>query len=188
MIAVIDTETTGLLKDGVTDWLMQPGIVQLGVVMLDPETLEERSSFETAINPELPVQRWEEGAIKTHGISPDDVKNAPTLMGAFGAFAQSIVGATHWAGYNIRFDKGVIWHQLFRYGFERHFPWPPRDLEVMDLVSKHLGTVPGKRHNRWKLGDAYAKIVGTTFEEAHDALADVRATAQLLKKLRHGAA
>lgn len=186
-IAVIDTETTGLVDFKSDRWEKQPGIVQVGAMVLqrlqdhDGDVWAAPRTFELMVNPEIPV--WDEGAIKAHGKVPADVEGAPTFFSAHMALSGFIQGADYWAGYNVKFDKGVIWHQLMRYGFEKHFPWPPREIEVMDLVSAKLGRVPNKGHDKWKLGPAYKAVTGKDPVDAHDALGDVRMTAELLQLL-----
>ena len=182
MIFLNDFETTGLPKDGNPDFLIQPGIVQIGTVILDSD-LKEIASYKTYINPEVPDSRWEAGAIKVHKITPDMVQTAPTFFAAFDDFAALAEGCDTWAGYNTKFDKDILWFQLLRYGFERSFPWPRKDLDVMKLASDRL-SIEGKRGNkRPKLIEIYEHLFGESFE-AHDALEDIRATARVLRELK----
>jgi DNA polymerase III epsilon subunit-like protein len=171
----IDFETTGLLKEGSADFIIQPGIVQIGAVRTDGR------EFSTLINPEL-SRDWEAGAMKVHGITPDDVKNAPTFFAIFPKFAEFVTGCDTWFGYNTKFDKDVLWHQLFRYGFERSFPWPVNDLDVMKLASNHMAMQGKRGTKRPKLVEIYEHLFKQPFE-AHDALKDIRATHRVLKEL-----
>src|ERR1700743_3159674 len=123
MQCFIDLETTGLTQPS-NDFIVQPGIVQIGAVRSDGK------EFSSYVNPEL-ARDWEAGAIKTHGITPEQVANAPTFFAIFPAFAAFVLGCDTWGGYNTKFDKDVLWYQLQRYGFERSFPWPINDLDVM---------------------------------------------------------
>lgn len=162
--------------------MRQPGIVQIGALVLD-DKLNEIEAFDTLVNPDIAEGAWQENAIKTHGITPARVANAPSLLGAFSRFASLVNGSVYWCGYNTKFDRDVLWYQLLRYGFERSFPWPIEELDVMKIVSKKLGKVAGKTHDRWKLVDAYAKLFNGETYEAHDALADVRATGRVLREI-----
>ena len=181
MISIIDFETTGLLKEGSNDFLAQPGITQIGLVRLD-EKFNEIGHVDQLINPDIAAGAWSQEAIKVTGIGPEQVKDAPTLLGVFDVFANAVRGSLFWSGYNTPFDKGVLWHQLMRYGLEKNFPWPPRDFDLMKSVGDKLGSPPGKRHNRWKLGDAYQKIFGKQFDDAHTGIADCRAVADLIRE------
>lgn len=187
MIFLCDFETTGLLKPG--DWLLQPGIVQVGALRLYSrceeekyaEYLEEKDAIDTFINPEVPFE-WEKKAIETHGITPEMVKDAPTLFAFFDRFAEMATGCDTWAGYNSQFDKKVLKHQLERYGLEMNFPWPRQEIDVMELAKNHMA-MQGKRGTKPpKLEEIYSALFNETFK-AHDALADIRATARVMKEL-----
>lgn len=176
---MLDTETTDLVKEGVTDFLDQPGICQIGIVILD-EKFKEIDSFQSLVNPEK--SKWSEGAMKVHGITPDRVKDAPTYFALHDQIADMAEGCSTWSGYNTKFDKDVLWFQLLRYGFERSFPWPRYDLDVMKLASEKMA-MQGKRGlKRPKLIEIYEHLFNESFD-AHDALEDIRATARVLKEL-----
>lgn len=176
-----DTETTGLLKDGNPDFLAQPGICQIAVLILDQD-FKEIDFFNTKVNPER--GGWEDGAIKTHGITPEMVENSPTFFALFPDLARLATGATHWVGYNNHFDKRVLWHQLMRYGFEMNFPWPQQDIDVMKLAASHMA-MQGKRGNKNpKLSEIYEFLFPMKTYGAHDALEDCRATADVLRELK----
>jgi DNA polymerase III epsilon subunit-like protein len=182
MILMTDTETTDLLVDGSEDFIRQPGIVQVAMIKLDDD-FNEIDRFQSLVNPEIAAGAWGEKAIATHGIKPEDVIGAPTFYSLFPAIAGFARGCRSWGGYNIRFDKRIFWFQLRRYGFEMNFPWPPHEIEVMDLVKRRL-ELRGRRDVKPpKLADAYQLIVGKPMQDAHDALADVSATAEILRHL-----
>jgi DNA polymerase III epsilon subunit-like protein len=175
MILLTDTETTGLLKNH-RDWFGQPGICQIGAVKLDDD-LKEIGSFNLLVNPE--IGKWEPEAIATHGITPDAVKDAPTFFEAGAAFAEFALGCHTWGGFHCKFDKDVLWWQLLRYGLEKNFPWPIREVDVMKRASKIM-EVQGKRGTKFPtLGEAYKYCFNRDFDNAHDAVADIRATAEI---------
>lgn len=175
MILLCDCETTDLLSPR-QDFLSQPGIVQLAAVKLSND-LRELDSFNILVNPEK--HTWSESAMATHGITHDDVKDAPTFFEAGRAFAEFALGCDTWGGYNCKFDKDVIWWQLLRYGLEKNFPWPLRDVDVMKRAGKIM-EVQGKRGMKHpKLSEAYEYCFKRPMENAHDAMGDVRATAEV---------
>lgn len=179
MILLIDTETTGLLSKS-ADWIAQPGICQIGAVKLD-DALVEIDSFYSLVNPE--AVKWHEEAIKTHGITPDMVADAPTFFEIGPALARFAVGCDVFAGFNTKFDKNVIWFQLLKYGLEKSFPWPPLDVDVMKLASS-LMELQGKRGTKNpKLVDAYERFCGKLLADAHNALVDIRATADVWRAI-----
>lgn len=179
-IAFIDYETTGLLVQGSNDFMVQPGIVQIGAIRLDDKG-KEVARLDQIINPEMKIG---EQASKVHGLYEEHVQDAPTFFEFFPTFADFVLGARSWGGYNNPFDQGVLWFQLIRYGFERRFPWPMEDIDVMKLVSRHLGTVPGKGHDRWKLGNAHLEILGKPLEGAHGAIEDIEGTVNVWRKIK----
>lgn len=165
-IVFIDFETTGLLRHGSNDWMVQPGVVQIGAIRIDGDG-KETGRISQLVNPEMKI---DDGAAKVHGISSEMVKDAPSLFEFLPAFSKFVLGSSAWGGYNSPFDKDVLWFQLLRYGAEKNFPWPPNDIDVMKLVSAHLGQVTGKSHDKWKLGNAYKEVFGKPLEGAHGAI------------------
>lgn len=182
MFAVIDKETTGLLDEKSEDFMRQPGIVQLGVLILDSNMVEV-DRLASLVNPDMSAAGWDEKAIEVHGIKPEDVLNSPSYMAIHPSFAELVRGCKYWVGFNNRFDRKVLWYQLLRYGLEKNFPWPPEEIDVMKVSKDKLNT-RGKRGTKpVTLGEAYEALVGKPMEGAHDALQDIRGTAELLRIL-----
>lgn len=177
MMCFYDLETTGLPNPARKDL---PGIIQIAAALYD-ENGQEIDTYETKINPEIKKIEWQEGAIRTTGVGPDDVgKDWPTFFEVFPEFADFVARATVLGGYNIlHFDDDVLYNNLVKYGFEKHFPWPRHRVDVMDL-SKAYHNQKGKRGNkRPKLTEIYAEIFGEEMEGAHDAMVDVRGVARV---------
>ena len=177
-----DFETTGLPKEGNTDFLVQPGICQIGAVVVD-DKWKIIKRLNTLVNPEISEQRWEAGAIKVHGISPDKVQDAPTFFAIFQELAAMAQGCDAWGGYNTKFDKDILWFQLLRYGFERSFPWPRLDYDVMKFAKDRMA-MEGKRGTKNpKLVEIYEFLFPGKSFDAHDALEDIIATVEVAKEL-----
>jgi len=179
---VIDFETTDLLKDGVTDFLAQPGICQVGAMRIRStmDGLYCDDEFQSLVNPE--IAKWADGAMKVHGLTPEKIVSAPTFFELFPKLAEFVLGCDTWVGYNNPFDVDVLKFQLQRYGFDTSFPWPPKQVDVMTIASKRLNGMGKRGQKRWKLVDAYQEVFGVGFEGAHDAMNDVRATGKLYVK------
>lgn len=175
MLIAVDFETTGLIRGNTSDPFAQPGIVQIGMVRLDGK-FNEISSFKSFVNPEIPAERWEPIAIDTHGIKPNDVISSPSFATLFNEIAAFASNCKYWIGYNTRFDMDILWFQLMRYKFERSYPWPRYDVDIMSYVTHRLG-------KQTKLGVAYNLITGRPMEGAHDALADLRGTIEIARLL-----
>lgn len=189
MILFIDTETTGLTKAS-PDWMAQPGICQIGAIKFERAFIgydpidgsdhyewAETDSFYTLVNPE--INKWEPEAIKTHGITPEQVADAPTFFEIGPALARFALGCDTWAGFHTNFDKTVLWHQLMKYGLERSFPWPPNEIDVMKVAGRVMEQQGKRGTKNPKLAEAYEFFFNKGFAGAHDALADIRATAAI---------
>jgi DNA polymerase III epsilon subunit-like protein len=177
-LVVIDTETTGLLRSTL-DPKQQPGIIQIAAIKLN-DRWEEIGSYETIMDPETFM---EEDALKTHGITLEKARPFGPLTAHFYNFAEFILGAKTWVGFNCEFDKNVLWWQLLRYNLQTKFPWPPYELDVMK-VSRDIVNIQGKQDLKYpSLWELHQHFFGEGFEWAHDALADCRATARCGKRL-----
>lgn len=186
-VLFLDTETTGLVTKS-TDFMGQPGICQLGAVRLvnsfsdengNPSEWVEDGHIDCLVNPEH--VKWHDDAIKTHGITPDRVRDAPTFFEIGPMLAQFTVGCEVWYGYNAKFDQDVVWYQLLKYGLERNFPWPPVCVDVMQIAARKM-EMQGKRGiKNPSLSEAYHHFFGKPFDGAHNALADIRATIEVWK-------
>ncbi len=179
MILFLDFETTGLVNKS-QDFMAQPGIVQIGAIRMR-EDGEEDNSFYTLVNPEFVT--WEPGALKTHGITPDAVKDAPTFFEIGPALSTFALGCDAWAGYNSKFDRDVLWFQLLKYGLERTFPWPPQEIDVMKIANRAMEQQGKRGTKNPKLTEIYEHLFGEPLKGAHNALEDIRATARVYREL-----
>lgn len=154
----IDTETTGLESDA--------GVCQLAVVLLDTVTWEiaERKSY--LVNPEKPIS---ESARRIHGISDDMVQGCPTLADLLDDptlrdfFSLPVV-----FGHNVGYDIRMIGNEVFDHA------------QPLDTLPILRTCFPNWANH--KLGYACDRL-GITLTNAHDALADIEATAAILKHL-----
>lgn len=175
---VIDTETTGLLRS-TNDPKQQPGIIQLAAVKLNLNWVEV-GAYETLVDPETFM---EPEAFNTHGISLEKARPFGPLTAHFHDFADFILGASTWVGFNCEFDKNVLWWQLMRYNLQTKFPWPPHELDIMK-IARDVANIQGKSDLKYpNLRELHQTFFGESFDNAHDALADCRATARCGQKL-----
>ena len=136
-------------------------IVEIAVVTLDPETWETQDEYDTLINPERDV-----GPTGVHGVTAGMVELAPVFGEILGPLTQRVRGAVLIA-HNLPFDT-----RMMRYEFERlHVP-----------VDFGQGWCTLKA-TRARLGAA-CRSNGIRLANAHRALADARATAELARRLR----
>lgn len=156
LVAVVDVETTGLYPQ------RNDRIVELAVVVLDlrGRIIREMTSL---INPHRDI-----GPTRIHGLRSEDVIHAPSFEEIASHFIDILQGTVAIAGHNIRFDQQFIEHELMRI----KAPIPQfHSICTMQLAGG------GKLVN-------CCEDFGIPFNaEAHHALNDARATAQLLFSL-----
>lgn len=189
MYLVFDTETTGLPNNfdaSLSQSDNWPRMVQIAWQLhADDGTLLENEDF--IIRPEgydIPYK-----AYAIHGISTEMAqREGQDLETVLRKFLAVVEKATFGVGQNIDFDYKIIGAEFFRKGLENTL----QDLPKLDTM--HLGTeftaIPSGRGGKFKspkLSELYEKLYGHAFEEAHNAAADVNATAQVFfEMLRRG--
>ena len=157
-LVVLDTETTG--ADPIQDHIVQLAWIRL---MPDGATTE----FETLVNPEMPIPAE---ARAVHGISNEDVEFAPPFRRIAPDLLQAFEGVDL-AGYNLlRFDLPLLRNEFQRAGHR----WDPAEARVLDAQ-----IIFHKREPR-DLKAAYRFYCGLEHAGAHGALADTRATLEVL--------
>ena len=72
------------------------------------------------------------------------------------------------------FDRKVLRFELERYDKLTKFPWPYEHLCTVEIGE----SVWGKKR---KLGEIYSEITGKEHKGAHRSIADVRATAEIVR-------
>lgn len=159
-LVFFDVETTGL--NVIRDRILQIALVKLHKNGQPP------SELSMLINPGIPIS---EEAMAVHGITPKDLANKPV----FAQVAQKIwdfIGASDLAGYNSnRFDVPMLMEEFARVGME------------FDISKRRLIDVQRifyKMEPR-TLKAAFRFYCQKELEDAHDALADVRATIDVFK-------
>jgi len=108
-VAVIDFETTGLCPG--TD-----RVVEVAVVRIEPGQ-EPSLVLDTLVNP-----RRSMACTEIHGITDDDVKDAPEFSDIAEEFVASIAGCAV-AAYNVYFDLGFLNYELSRARLGRDCPY-----------------------------------------------------------------
>lgn len=157
-LAVVDLETTGTTE--------RDRAVQIGVVKVYPDgTITE---WTTLVNPEMSIPAE---ATRIHGVSNDDVANAPTFRQIAVPLAKGLKNCDI-AGYNVRFDIRVLLREYRRIGF-------PLDAGILDGHVVDAYRIFQSREKR-NLSAAVRFYLGESFDDAHDAMTDARATLSVL--------
>ena len=158
-IVFFDLETTGL--DIAND-----RIVELCYIKVEPNGNEESKAMR--LNPEKHIS---ESATKEHGISDEDVKDCPTFKEIAPALAETLQGCDL-AGFNSnKFDIPMLAEEFLRAGVDMDFS-NRRFIDVQNIYHKM---------ERRTLIAAYKYYCGKDLNDAHSALADTRATYEVLQ-------
>jgi len=160
-IVVLDVESTG--KERVTDQIIEI-CIRFGI----EQTAESRV---WRIRPEVPIHPE---AVAVHGITPEAVAACPLFADLVSEFLPLIAGADVIVGYNVSFDLDMIQAELSR------AKMPPLDLAgklVVDVLRLWHHVEPRT------LVAAHQKFCGEALVDAHQAEADVAATARVLASM-----
>jgi len=178
-----DTETTGLPIDykahvhDVNNW---PRLVQLAWIAFDGSGKEvaSRNHIITPISFEIP-----EAASDIHGITQEmAVMQGIPIQRALGEFWVAVQMSHILVGFNVNFDRKVTGAEFIRSGMEEVY----EHMKTMDryctmFKSTNICKIPqvGRGGYKWpKLQELHKYLFDEEFDGAHDALADVRATAR----------
>ncbi len=154
-----DLETTGIdvAKDR---------IIEIALLKVHPGGKEE--VYEKRINPEMEIPKE---STEIHGITDADVENAPKFKDVAREIARFIEGCDL-AGYNSnKFDIPLLAEELLRAGVDYDLR-KCRFVDVQNIFHKM---------EKRTLAAAYKFYCNQNLENAHSALADTRATYEILK-------
>lgn len=170
-ILLIDFEGTGLDLDK-----SEP--TQLGAVLLDKQTLEEKKSFVSYIAIEHP-EHMTDGAIEISGITPDMLQDAPKPKQVMNTFLEEFGTNVFLASWNSSYDQAMltkmlkaIGKNLFEYDYHYLDIWP---LAYLYMVKQGKGDIVR--------GEPTFQYFGLPPRTTHDALEDCRHTAEVLRKV-----
>ena len=160
-IIFFDLETTG------TD-IVNDRIVQFAAIKTIENTLVYDATKNVLINPGKPIPKE---ASDVHGITDEAVKDKPK----FAQYAKGLfefISGCDYGGYNIiHFDVPLLSEEFARCGID----WPAKDAQYFDAC--HVFREKEKRD----LSGAMRFYCNESHEDAHDALADVKASIQVLR-------
>ena len=159
-LVFFDVETTGL--NVIRDRILQIALIKY------PKNNGKPQELTMLINPGIPIS---EESMSIHGISPKDLANKPTFT-QVGKQIFDFIGNADLAGYNAaRFDIPMLMEEFDRVGLE--FDISKR--RIIDVQRIFYKMEPRT------LKAALRFYCQKELEDAHDALADVRATIDVFK-------
>ena len=184
MYLFFDTETNGLpsnWKAPVTDLSNWPRLVQIAWILFD-ELGNEIERNDHIIKPNgfsIPYE-----ASNVHGITTDRANSEGVdLKSVLTEFDNQIEKTTYLVAHNMSFDEKIIGAEFLRNSMPNSIP-PKRKICTMERTTDYVG-IPGYYGNKWpKLSELHQKLFGVDFEEAHNAAADINATAKCFWEAR----
>ena len=155
----LDLETTGVN-------IVNDRIVEIALLKIYPDGREEE--LQMRINPEIPIP---DEASRIHGIYDDDIKNEPTFKEAAKNLAKFLEGCDLGGFNSNRFDIPLLAEEFLR-----------ADVDI-DLKKHKFIDVQAIFHKMEKrtLAAAYKFYCNEELVDAHSAMADVKATYEVLK-------
>lgn len=186
MYLIFDTETTGLPKRWdapLSDSENWPRCIQIawqihdasGELIAHQDYLIQPTGFTIPFDSE-----------QVHGISTALAEEqGVSLSEVLEDFQAAIKGVAYVVGHNISFDRNIMGAEFLRQGLED----PLEGKTVIDTCTEETATLcklAGGRGGKFKLptlGELYVHLFQVQFEEAHNATADVEATARAFFEL-----
>jgi DNA polymerase III epsilon subunit-like protein len=183
MILFFDTETTGLPKNWkapVTDLDNWPRLVQLAYLVYDFDGNLIHSCNEI-IKPDgftIPTE-----ASNVHGITTEMASQRGTdINDVFELFLIHLKRSKMIVAHNMAFDEKIIGSELIRLGKENVIVAKEKVCTMLKTVD--LCKIEGPYGYKWpKLEELHRYLFNHDFEGAHDALADIQATAKCFWEL-----
>ena len=186
MYLIFDTETTGLPKKWnapVTDSDNWPRCVQLAWQLHDSKgkLISDHSYLIKPENFNIPFE-----SEQIHGISTElATKIGANLTDVLNQFVSDLSQAGFIIGHNVKFDLNIIGAELFRINSDIDL----LEKDILDTCTEltaNVCKIPGGRGGKFKfptLIELYSFLFNASFSEAHNASADVEATARAFFEL-----
>ena len=186
MYLIFDTETTGLPKNyaaSISDTDNWPRCVQIAWQLHDAmgNMLENNSFLVQPAGFNIPYD-----AEKIHGISTELAQRDGILMQDVLEKFNLVLSKTDYiVGHNLGFDINILGCEFYRFGLQSALSSLPI-LDTCIELTANLLKLSGGKGNRFKLPtltELYTHLFKDSFAEAHNAVADVQATARCFFEL-----
>lgn len=158
--AVVDLEATGTSTTA--------KIIQVGIVILENGQVVQ--TYETDVNPHEPLS---DHIKQLTGLSDDRLALAPDFSQVAKPIYDLLEGCV-FVAHNVKFDANLLAEELFMEGYELRSPL----VDTVELSQIFFPTL-----ERYNLG-TLASVLGIELSDAHTAIADATATAQVFLKLQ----
>jgi DNA polymerase III epsilon subunit-like protein len=184
MYLFFDTETTGLPLDWkapVTKLNNWPRLVQIAYLLYDQEG-NQLAAGNAIIRPEgftIPAE-----ASAVHGITTERaLHEGIALATVLRRFEELTREATCLVAHNMAFDEKILGAEFLRAGFSNPLPAKRKICTMESTID--LCAIKGRYGYKWpKLSELHCLLFQCDFDGAHDASADIAATAKCFWELR----
>jgi len=187
MYLFFDTETTGLpgnWKAPITDLNNWPRLVQLAYLVYDSQG-KKIDEGDFIIKPEgfsIPAD-----ASRIHGITTERaLREGKSLSEVLKQFHVLISQSEFLVAHNMSFDEKIVGAEFLRLRMQNSIPVKKKICTMESSIN--YCAISGPYGYKWpKLSELYYKLFKSNFEEAHNAMIDIRATSKCFWELvRHG--
>jgi len=186
MFLIFDTETTGLPKNWsapLDDFENWPRLIQIAWQIHDNlgELIESKNYLVVPEGFVIP-----RGSEKVHGISTERAtKEGMALEFVLGEFTDALNKVDSIIGHNIEFDNSIVGSEMLRIGGTTDLLFSKNEIDTKSLSTNYCALPGGKGGNfKWPtLEELYFKLFNEGFSAAHNAMADVQATARAFLEL-----
>lgn len=182
MYLLFDTETTGFFNKSLPlDHPDQARVIQLAAILCNKDFVDMGSLY-TLIKPD----GWTitPGAQAAHGITMEQCHEyGVPIREVLSLFECMVFRAKYYVGHNIPFDMDMVGNE-YAVVSGTNIGWGSSfcTMRLMTDICKLPGKFPGKY--KWpKLQEAYKVAFSRTFEGAHNALEDIKATKDIFRWL-----
>ena len=198
MYLFFDTETNGLIKKIICEhtgktileydpkrYYHFPRIVQLGFTLYDinRNLIKE---YDQIVYPEdftIPKE-----ASKIHGITTEIAKEKGiSIVQILNDFWDALENTKYLIAHNISYDAPVVYAEMYRHNVRRKIKNKPIKICTKELTINFCKLPPKYRNQKeykWPtLTELHTKLFNVDFEDAHDAMGDVKAMVNCFWKL-----
>lgn len=167
VIAIFDTETTGIPKHPSSKPSVQPRIIEFGGVLVD-ETGEELDRLELLVDPQ---QKLEAVITKITGLTDEVLKGQPTFDEIYPALVSFFDAADAVIAHNLPFDMTMVNLDCKRVELPA-IAWPRLQICTVQEHAEQWGRRP-------KLTELYKHYTDEKLDQTHRAADDCAALAEV---------
>lgn len=177
-ILLIDFESTGFTRDADTNDVIDPGDpTQLGAVLLDKQSLQEKSHFLSDIKAD--PARLDPWVLEHTDITVERVRSAPDAKEVARKFVDTFGEDVYLASWNVSFDRA--WLDAFLRSIRRRDTM--YDYHHIDIWTLAYTYLCEQGHPKIIRSEETFRAFGQDAREAHNALDDCRRTADVLRAI-----